>query len=372
MSNAPVFAMEHEYIFVILVVLLLTSCSGTDDNQGDYEEGYVGPNENGIEQQPMEQEVQVKQNEVGPKAAESAEAQQAEPTETEEPDDPGEVLMDNDAINDELNNQDSDEECQMPSPNVDLYFYTSDDGADFSDGEEIYTRISVPHLFYDEAEDNYIASFQIFEEAPLCGGMGYTRVSLEGEILEDVESIDVDADYYSGFDPTLVTVNDQLVSVYTVRPSGMTQPCISVAVGDDISSLVGTDIVWCSDNDDEQFMDAAAVFIDPYLYVYIASDNSMSSSSPINYYMIIDVDSWEAVETGEITGVDVFFLGSIVETDDNNCPYRFYGTYKGFVRSACSVNGLDFDVDEEFIVSGADPGVAIDGDGSYAMVIAQI
>ncbi len=262
-----------------------------------------------------------------------------------------------------------DGKCQTPGDNTDLYFYTSEDGASFSEGELIYDLVSVPNIFIDQ--DQLIVSFQIFQDPPFCGGMAYIPVSFDGKVLDDVAALSMDSDYLNGFDPTIVEVNNQIVLAHTVRPSGMKKPCISVAVGEDISSLKGTDILWCSDNDDEQYMDASAVFIDPYLYLYIPSDNSMSSSNPVNYYAQVDVNSWEIVETGKITDADLFLLGSIVTTDEDNCPYRFYGTYQGKVRSACTEDGLSFEVDEEFIVEGADPGVAQLDDGSYVMVITQ-
>jgi hypothetical protein len=262
-----------------------------------------------------------------------------------------------------------DGECQTPGSNTDLYFYTSDDGASFSNGEKIYELVSVPNILVEE--DNLIVSFQIFQDPPFCGGMAYIPVSFDGEVLDDVQALSMDGDYFTGFDPTLLTVNEQMVLTYTVRPSGMKNPCISVAVGDDISSLKGTDILWCSDDDDEQFMDSSALFLDPYLYIYVPSDNSMSSSSPVSYYAQVDVNDWEIVKTGKITDLDMFLLGEIIATDDDSCPYRFYGTYQRKVRSACTEDGLSFEVDEEFIVDGADPGVAQLDDGSYVMVITQ-
>lgn len=273
--------------------------------------------------------------------------------------------------------------CEIPVPTHELTLYTSEDGLSFTKQNALLERTSVPNLFYDEEEEDFIVSFQSFENlSNLCDQIAYTRLSTDGEITQEVQPIKVESElYFRGFDPTLISVKDQMVMVYTVRPQGKKYPCISMAVAeteDVADGFIGLDqILWCSENDDENYMDASAVVVGEEVYLYLPSDKAMSSTKPVSYFAKVDVSSedsseWEVMETDSINDLGLFLLGEMVETDDSECPYAFYGTYKGSVKRVCSQDGLNFDSSAASILSsGADPGVWQLPDGTYVMVVTE-
>ena len=262
--------------------------------------------------------------------------------------------------------------CVPASDRSELVLYGSSDGTSFTDAVQLFSPASVPHIFFDAPDDAFLVSFQAFTDGPLCDRMAYLRLSPNGETLEETRSLAITSEFFNGFDPTLLAMDDRLVLSYTVRPPGRTQPCISLAVGDSVDDLVGRDdLLWCSADDAEAFMDSSAIYVAPYILVYIPSDASMTSAQPVNYYAKIDPERWSIVESGQITGVEMFFLGSIVATLDAGCPYRFYGTYQEHVRSACSANGVDFVLESSNLLMGADPGVAWSAGAGYRMVMAR-
>ena len=260
--------------------------------------------------------------------------------------------------------------CMLPSARSALHFYTSSDGRTFSGDALIYSRVSVPHILHDKSSDQYLVSFQIFEDPPLCDTMGFIKLSTSGTVLGPVSHLSVKSELVNGFDPTLLMVRDKLALVYTVRPPNKKQPCITVAIGSDISTLVQQkDLLWCSETDSEAYMDPAAIFIDPYLYVYTPSDASMSTGTPVSYYAKIDVSQWTIGASGKISNLSMFLLGSMVATGDSACAYRFYGTMQNQVRTACTQDGVTFTMGSD-VLAGVDPGVARNSTGGYAMVIA--
>lgn len=272
-------------------------------------------------------------------------------------------------------------DCDLAVSNHQLYYYTSEDGLDFTKKNFISSLTSVPNLHYDEKEGNIVVSFQSFEGVSnLCDKMAYARIDLEGNLLTEIEPLRVESGtYFTGFDPTLVSVKDQLILVYTVRPKGKTYPCISVATANGDGPEDGfknlEQIVWCSENDDENYMDPSAVVVGDELYLYIPSDKAMASPTPVSYFAKVDVSSsdasdWELTETGTVEGAGLFLLGEMVpQPDDEDCPYAFYGTVQNSIKRGCSEDGLSFSKAVESILpTAADPGVVLLPDGSYGLV----
>lgn len=273
--------------------------------------------------------------------------------------------------------------CDVAVPNDDLVLYTSQDGLELVKQGALFSRASVPNLLFDQDAGDFILAFQSFENlSTLCDRMAYVRLATDGTVSDISPLIVKSSTYLNGFDPTLVSVQGKLVLVYTVRPPGKTHPCISLASanGDDVSDgFTNLDqILWCSDGDSENYMDASAVVVGDELFVYIPSDAAMASGHPSSYFAKVDVAStnsedWELTQTGAIDDAQLFLLGEMMaQPESNSCPYAFYGTYQNTVRRACSLDGLIFDSDTQVILSqAADPGVARKPDGGYFLVVSQ-
>lgn len=277
--------------------------------------------------------------------------------------------------------------CPLPVQNDKLYFYTSADGLNFTKQKFIQSLSSVPNIIYDSAEENYILSFQSFEgKSDLCDKLAYVRLSQDGEVIGSVQPINISSStYFTGFDPTLVEFNGKFILVYTVRPPGKKFPCISVAVSKSADIADGftnlDQIVWCSNNDSENFMDPSAVVVEQdgksLLYIYTPKDSAMASGTPASYYAIVDASSsstsdWSLTESGEVGETGAFLLGEMVSNPtDAACPYAFYGTAQGNIKRACSSDGLHFSSQADSLFSGADPAVTLAPDGSYVLTFAS-
>lgn len=269
-------------------------------------------------------------------------------------------------------------DCPSAAPNDELILYTSNNGMNFDHVGSVHGESSVPHII--EYNDELIVTHQSFmDTSDLCGRMAYTIISEDGDVIDGPNPIDVQGkNIFNGFDPTLIEIDGDLALVYTVRPPGKAQPCISVALSD--GGIDGTfqdieGVLWCDDQDQEAYMDPSAIMNGDWLLVYMASPEAMKARETVNYVMQIDTDKssskWEIGGVSEESSLEMYQLGSTLRGEKNDeCRMLFYGTKSGQIGRSCT-NNVGVFSSVEWIIAGADPGVTRSSNGTYYMVIAE-
>lgn len=247
-----------------------------------------------------------------------------------------------------------------------LYFSSSEDGLDFSGKELVLERAGVPSLLKLQNGD-LVLVYQYFSNTDpeffdiiaysVSADDGATWTATEPISIENLpEGLDEDK---KPMDPTLVQLEDGRLRLYfTFHAKGKkTAALYSATTTDDNISSTFTTRTTPALISTQNLLDPSVTFFDGLWHHYTwqdGSDNNFHSTSTDGLSFTLQDDIVLPME----------FLGQVIPFEDG---LRYYGTGKG-VTSAFSTDGFAWEIDEESIAPGADPGVQKLDDGSYVMI----
>jgi hypothetical protein len=254
-----------------------------------------------------------------------------------------------------------------------LFLATSEDGLEFTEGEEILTEAGVPNLLTN-SEDDIVLIYQYFSstDEAMFDQIAYSVSSDEGKTWSEPKAITfeglpepLDA-AKKPMDPTLVKTEngDGFALYFTYHAKGAKNANLFVALSssEDLTQPFVVQETPALSISGANLLDPAVVFLKDTWHHYSWQDKSE------NNYHSESEDGLTFTKQQDIS-LSMDFLGQAVVVNNG---LRFYGTGKEGVMSAFSYDGNNWTMDIGSRAMGADPGVLLMPDGTYLMVYTKV
>ncbi len=243
----------------------------------------------------------------------------------------------------------------------------SSDGLAFDGAETLFEQSGVPNLLKLD-DGSLVLTYQYFskESQDAFDVIAYSLSNDEGDTWSETAIVEfeglpepLDA-AKKPMDPTLVQLEDGRLRLYfTYHAAGEKTAALYVATAknDDMTSTFEVKESPALQVD-QNLLDPAVVFFDGTWHHY-----SWRMDSEANYHSTSE-DGLTFTLQEDVT-LPMDFLGQVIPYEEG---LRFYGTGPQGVTSAFSEDGFTWEIDQQGIVQGADPGVQKIEEGAYVMV----
>jgi len=243
----------------------------------------------------------------------------------------------------------------------DLYITRSDDGIQFSGGQLFIPHAGVGHLMVTNG-GTLIATFQYFsyQHKALFDRIAYVTSDDQGQSWSSVRLVKIDLPMPgpTAVDPTLMQLADgSLRLFFTYHAHGEAFPQLHTATADEIDGVFNWD--GKALETEQVVLDPAVVYFDDIWHHYTTSHDEEAGGINNNVHSI-SKDGLRFEQVDDIP-LAISFLGDVIPVDGG---LRFYGDN----AVAFSADGYTWEIEEQNISLGNDPGVVQLADGNFLAI----